>query len=302
MSRFDRANDHDDRLESSLLLSSAPSGREMEADLLSRFGHASDSGDPQDETLDPGIHNRRLERQRTPALHESESKALTDIGMFRVLAFEDLARHRYGGDVTRTKQELGTLSRKGLLRWRTSYPEQAVYVTLSRPGHQRIAAYHEQGNSQQRLYYGFVNTREARHDAALYRLYQQEIERIERMGGKVQRVILDFELRQSINRRLAKLASLPKAEHAQHQRDIAQEHGLKVVNGKIPLPDLRLEYQGPDQELWKVDLELVTTHYHHDMVATKAEAGFVMYAFAEDTARLRPAMQDPEIMQDILSL
>jgi hypothetical protein len=27
-----------------------------------------------------------------------------------------------------------------------------------------------------------------------------------------------------------------------------------------------------------------------------------MYALAEDAARLRPAMQDPEIMQEILSL
>ena len=70
----------------------------------------------------------------------------------------------------------------------------------------------------------------------------------------------------------------------------------------IPLPDLRLEYEGPDQQLAKVDLELVTGHYHHDSLVAKAKAGFSMYAFAEDAARLRPAMQDPEIMQDILSL
>ena len=49
-------------------------------------------------------------------------------------------------------------------------------------------------------------------------------------------------------------------------------------------------------------MELVTNHYHHHNLATKAQAGFAMYAFAEDAARLRPAMQDPEIMQDILSL
>jgi hypothetical protein len=37
-------------------------------------------------------------------------------------------------------------------------------------------------------------------------------------------------------------------------------------------------------------------------VALKAKAGFAIYAFAEDAARLRPAMEDPEIMLDILSL
>ena len=75
-----------------------------------------------------------------------------------------------------------------------------------------------------------------------------------------------------------------------------------MVKGKILLPDLRLEYEGPDQQLAKVDLELVTSHYHHHNLVAKAQAGFAMYAFAEDAARLRPAMQDPEIMQDILSL
>ena len=68
------------------------------------------------------------------------------------------------------------------------------------------------------------------------------------------------------------------------------------------MPDLRLEYEGPDQQLTKVDLELVTGHYHRGNLAAKAKAGFAMYTFAEDAARLRPAMQDPEIMQDILSL
>jgi hypothetical protein len=46
----------------------------------------------------------------------------------------------------------------------------------------------------------------------------------------------------------------------------------------------------------------VTSHYHRGTLATKAKAGFAMYAFAENAARLRPAMEDPEIMQDIFSL
>jgi len=109
-------------------------------------------------------------------------------------------------------------------------------------------------------------------------------------------------LKQSLNRRLAKLKSLPDAEQIHHKHQIAQDHGLTVVKGKILLPDLRLEYEGPDRQLAKVDLELVTSHYHHHNLVAKAQAGFAMYAFAEDAARLRPAMQDPEIMQDILSL
>ena len=39
-----------------------------------------------------------------------------------------------------------------------------------------------------------------------------------------------------------------------------------------------------------------------NILPAKAKAGFVMYALPEDAARLRPAMSDPEIMQEISSL
>jgi hypothetical protein len=115
----------------------------------------------------------------------------------------------------------------------------------------------------------------------------------------VERKLLFFAL---VNRRLANVKSLSPQDLTNEKNKIAHEHGLTVVQGKIRLPDLRLEYEGPDQQITKVDLELVTSHYHRDTVATKAKAGFAMYAFAEDAARLRPAMEDPEIMQDIFSL
>ena len=60
--------------------------------------------------------------------------------------------------------------------------------------------------------------------------------------------------------------------------------------------------KAPDQELGKVDLELVTGDYHAQGLAAKAQTGFAMYALPEDAARLRPAVSDPEIMLDILSL
>jgi hypothetical protein len=297
VARSGRDLSHDDRL-GSPSLSHSPS--HVEPNLLSR----SDPGGTghQSETADRGTPDRAPEREQSRSVHESDIHTLSDIGTFRALALEDLTRHHYRGDTDQAREHLATLARQGLIRSRTRYPERAVYVTLTRAGHQLVSARSERGNSSQRLYYGFVKTREARHDAALYRLYQQEIARIEQMGGRVRRVVLDFELKQSINRKLAKLKSLPDAEQVQVKHQIAQEHGLAVVKGKIPLPDLRLEYEGPDQQMAKVDLELVTAHYRRHNLVAKAQAGFAMYAFAEDAARLRPAMEDPEIMQDILSL
>jgi hypothetical protein len=273
-----------------------------ETDLRSRSGSGTRESPYRDQTADSRTHHRAQEREPSHSPDQSDLKMLTDIGTFRALAFEDLARHGYGGDVAEARKRLATLTRQGLVRSRTRYPELAVYVTLTRAGHQLVSARGERGNPSQRFYHGFVRTRDARHDAALYRLYQQEIERIGHRGGRVRRVILDFELRQSITRQLAKLKSLPDRDQADIKQQIAQEHGLTVVKGKILLPDLRLEYEEPDQQLAKVDLELVTSHYRRHGLVAKSQAGFAMYAFAEDAARLRPAMEDPEIMQGILSL
>ena len=296
MSRWGRDRNPEERLDS------PPPARsrnlieaEIPTDSRQRTG-----ADHDGRTFEAPIQDRGLERQHSHSLNESDAGILTDIGTFRVLDFEDLVRRRYGGDTVEAGNRLANLSRKGLVRSRTSYPDGTVYVTLTRAGHRLIARKREQENPEQKLYCGFVKTRQAHHDAALYRLYHHEVARIEGMGGRVQRVILNFELMQSINRRLAKLKSLPQAEQTQDKQQVAEAHGLTVVGGKIPLPDLRLEYEGPDQQLAKVDLELVTSNYHHRDLAAKALAGFAMYAFAEEAARLR--MQDPEIMQNILSL
>ncbi len=49
-------------------------------------------------------------------------------------------------------------------------------------------------------------------------------------------------------------------------------------------------------------MEPVTGDHRAQGLAAKTQTGFAMYALPEDAARLRPAMSDPEIMLDILSL
>ena len=58
--------------------------------------------------------------------------------------------------------------------------------------------------SGQKLYAGFVKPGEVAHDAAIYRMYQAEAARIEKAGGKIRRVILDYELKQKVYSPLAK--------------------------------------------------------------------------------------------------
>jgi hypothetical protein len=157
-------------------------------------------------------------------------------------------------------------------------------------------------HTRQALYHGFVKPREAKHDAALYRLYQREAERIQAQGGRIQRVILDFELKKAINRRLSKLDSSRELTRSQRKQEIAQHHSLTLVNGRIPVPDLQLEYETSNRQPARVNLELATANYHRDGLAAKARAGFTMYAVQQDAAPLHRAMLETGLMEEILSL
>ncbi len=58
---------------------------------------------------------------------------------------------------------------------------------------------------RQAIYHGFVKAKEARHDADLYRLYHKGAKEIDRIGGKIRRVVLDYELKQELYRKLSAL-------------------------------------------------------------------------------------------------
>ena len=160
--------------------------------------------------------------------------------------------------------DVNNLLRQELLRRSISQPDRSVYLTLTPGGHRFLLGRNGQGADENQVFYhGFVKTRETEHDAAIYQLYQKEAENIIASGGKVTRVILDFELKKSLNRKLARLSSLPEDEQAERKSEVANEHGLTVVKGRIQIPDLRLEYEDRDHNPAKVDLELATGHYRH---------------------------------------
>ena len=58
------------------------------------------------------------------------------------------------------------------------------------------------------------------------------------------------------------------------QEEVARNYDLRVVDGKIPIPDLRIEYLNEnDNEIQRRDLELATEHYHSRAFSEKARAG-----------------------------
>ena len=245
--------------------------------------------------------SKYLDIELSAQLGESRIRTLTEIGTFRAVNFDDLVRFRYEGDEGAARQELNDLARLGLVRRQTTTRTGTEQYSLTRSGYGAVQKRRDK-DSERVLYHGFVKPREADHDAAIYQLYERAAQDINESGGRVTRVVLDFELKRSINRQLARASGMSSDGRAQRKQEIAEEHGLKVINGRIAIPDLRLEYETADREQSKVDLELVTGHYRGHSLSEKAQAGFRIFASEADRAHLRAAMADPEIMQEILSL
>ncbi len=227
---------------------------------------------------------------------------MVEIGKFRAVSVEDLRDYVYNQDRNALKPDVENLIHQGLVQMKSvPHEEQGSrqLVALSKPGYRLLTELRLAGQHQA-LYFGFAKPREADHDANLYRLYQKAACKVTRAGGRNLRVVLDYELKKRVYHDLAKLGSqrnLPES-----RRNVAERHGLQVVRGKIPLPDLRIEYDTPDGERARVDLELATSHYRGRTLAEKVQAGFSIYAHANDAAHLRRVLDQRELTAEILSL
>jgi hypothetical protein len=293
-----------------------PAKRESERkpeDAEPKPGRGSASGGEQPESrnraerprnIEPGNRRPRQDRDKEYNLRDSEVAALIEIAKFRSVKTDDLVEIQYQGNADQATQDLRNLTAQGLIHRKTlSGTEKEQILTVTRSAQAFLNRNRPQGlAANQSLHHGFVKPREARHDATLYRLYQKVSAKIESDGGTNLRVVLDYELKRDLYREMAKLKSLPQSEQEARREQIAQEHGLKVVDGKIPLPDLRIEYETRDHEQSRVDLELATRDYRGHHLAEKGKAGFSIYAAADDASRVRAAVQDPHLISEILSL
>ena len=241
--------------------------------------------------------NVLYDHDRGYRLRQSEIRTLTDLGKFRVVGLEDLVTQVYSGHRQEMQGDLRNLLRQGLIhKGIFDGPERAPreLLTLTKAGYRFLLANRIVAKDQA-IYHGFLKPRDANHDADLYMLYQKAAARIQAKGGRPVRVVLDLELQSKINRDFATFGT-------EARKEIAARHGLQVVGGKIPVPDLRIEYERHDGEKAREDLELVTEHYRGPTVADKVRAGFSLYTPRGEGDRLRRVLDQKELVAEILSL
>ena len=226
-------------------------------------------------------------RSRTYRLRNSEIATMVELGKFRAIAKKDLAEFAYRGEGDRMRPDIENLFRQDLveIKW-VPHQERGPreLLALTRNGH-RLLRESQSAPEEQALYHGFSRPREAHHDADLYRVYHRAAEKIAAEGGWNLRVVLDYEIKSRLNHDLAKLGK--DGQSPDGKRPVAEQHGLQAVGGKIPVPDVRIEYETQDGQRARVDLELATAHYRGESLAEKVAAGFSLYAHADDFLKLR---------------
>jgi len=262
-------------------------------------GKGSDSGHPNRSDRSRTIYRGR---ERDYSLRNSEVRILTDLAKFRVVPEDDLARFGYQGSSEQMQSDIRSLARQGLVEQRfieghRSYSTRVL--TLTKEGHSLVDRA-QLIPRRQATYHGLVKPKEARHDADVYRLYQKAAREIERSGGKVRRILLDLELKKDLYKALSRMRT---DKDPRYERIfIANQFDLKVVNGKIPIPDLRVEYEDECRDVRCLDLEIATRDYRPQGLGEKAKAGFHMFARQQDHAKLRRVLDTQEITARIFAL
>ena len=252
---------------------------------------AAGSRDPRDvfaEGLDlpHGPDRERVhERGHDYDLRGSEVRALATIGAFRVVAVDDLRDER-GRSLDIWQGDLERLKTAGLVQIVAPLDrsERTSAVTLTDHGRQ-LLEHHRNTDREphQRYYAGVLRARELSHDTQLFRAYVKSAERLCAEGARIQRVVLDYELKreyqqflQARNRDRSDSDGRPDRSREEVQR-WADEHRLPVLEDRVQFPDVRIEYERADGRRDIEDVEVTTPHYRGAHAAAKARAGFTRF-------------------------
>jgi hypothetical protein len=231
-------------------------------------------------TLPRGEERERVEfKDRSYGISGPETRALATVGAFRVVDAADFkadehGRNGFDGD-WRHLREAGLVTQTTI----TNRDGAHRVVSLTREGKDLLNAHttNRSDDRQQAFYAGVVKPRELAHDARLYGVFREEARQIGREGGRVTRVVLDYEVKRDYQKFLNRPDRPADAEVAHDRLAFAQADGLKVIDGHLQLPDLRIEYETEDGRLEYRDVELVTEHYSRGQVSGKTRAGFTCY-------------------------
>jgi len=256
------------------------------------------------------------DRDREYTLRGSEFRTLSIVGSFRVVPSRDLRDHD-GRPLDPRKGDLRHLREQGLARTIPIDGRRDVAVVLTDRGRNLLESHRRDRDgrsagrgpglhaSRQQFYAELKKPREVEHDMQIYRAYEREAARLQERGARVERVVLDYELKreyqqflQERNRGRADSDGRPDRDTSEIQA-WAYEHGLPCDDGHVHFPDARIEYVDVDGRLDHVDVEVVTLHYRGAHRSAASRSGFS--TFRGSSARTGGAAPfDPDYADEVL--
>ncbi|MPZ21062.1 MAG: hypothetical protein GEV06_24655 [Luteitalea sp.] len=191
------------------------------------------------------------DRERVYEIDGTESRALATLGAFRVIAESDL--HDIRDDSQKSRRSLKHLEKEGLTRTSPLSSDDRA-VTLTDRGRDLLEANRYERDDRihqprQTFYAGVKKPRELTHDTKVYRVYERAEERLRGRGGRVRRVVLDYELKRDYQRFLHERNRGKKNCDGRPDREPeeiarwAREHDLPYDDGHVRFPDARIEYE-----------------------------------------------------------
>ena len=135
-------------------------------------------------------------------INGTDSRVLATVGAFRIVAESDL--ERTFDHPASARDSVRHLEAEGLLSRSRSGPDGRV-ISLSNRGRDLLEASRWERDDRPRrpgqaFYAGIRKPRELGHDAQVYRAYLRAEERLRSAGGRVRRVVLDYELKRDYQR------------------------------------------------------------------------------------------------------
>jgi DNA-binding MarR family transcriptional regulator len=224
-------------------------------------------------------------RDRIHAIDGSDSRLLATIGAFRVIAERDLEQ----GDarLASVREHVKHLEAEGLLQ-RTQVGSRDRVVSLTTEGRELLETHRRERDAghhtgHQAFYAGVRKPRELSHDSQVYPAYARAEARLRDAGGRVRRVVLDYEFKRDYQRFLQARSRGRKNHDGRPDREPeeirlwAREHELPYFDDAVHFPDLRIEYDDRDGQLRREDVEVTTAHYRGAHAAATARCGFAQY-------------------------
>ena len=258
-----------------------PTTRRAQAPRADRARHARAGHRREHDTREQDPEARQRPRR---TITERKRGAIADVGLYRAVSYTDLSERHFDAHPYATRRAVNHMIRVGLIEeHEATGPDGHTFTVLTATERGRDAAQRAAVDAghvpEQQTWTGFVKPAELSHDTAVYRAALDERTRIEAEGGRVTRVRIDAELKAYV----ATATERARAEGGDRaadeaKRTAAHDLGLHVVNhDQVLYPDAQLEIEDADGVSGRVNVELVSDHYHAAAITAKAAAGYVMH-------------------------